>query len=155
MMVGSRSENHKITAYSCSMIVNHVGLCVSDLQPSLRFYEGLGFEHDTTRDLQPPDALTGQLLGIEPPVGLTAVYLRRDEFTLELLHYGRPDNPAPGARPMNQPGLTHLSFTVGDLDATIEQVRALGGEVVESSNIGPAVMVRDPDGQLLELLRKR
>jgi len=56
---------------------------------------------------------------------------------------------------MNQPGLTHLSFTVGDLDATIEQVRALGGEVVESSNIGPAVMVRDPDGQLLELLRKR
>lgn len=155
MMVGSRSENHKTTAYSCSMIVNHVGLCVSDLQPSLRFYEGLGFEHDTTRDLQPPDAVTGQLLGIEPPVGLTAVYLRRDEFTLELLHYRRPDNPAPGARPMNQPGLTHLSFTVGDLDATIEQVRALGGEVVESSNIGPAVMVRDPDGQLLELLRKR
>ncbi len=36
--------NHKTTAYSCSMIVNHVGLCVCDLQASLRFYEGLGLK---------------------------------------------------------------------------------------------------------------
>lgn len=137
------------------MIVNHVGLCVSDLRASQRFYEGLGFEHDAARDLQPPDAVTGRLLGIEPPVGLTAVYLRRDEFTLELLHYRRPDNPASNARPMNQPGLTHLSFSVDELDSAIEAVCALGGEVIESSNIGLAVMVRDPDGQLLELLPKR
>ncbi len=99
--------------------------------------------------------MTGQLLGIAAPVGLTALYLRRDEFTLELLHFGRADNPQPAARPMNQPGLTHLSFTIDDLEATIDRIRALGGEVVESTNIGPAVMVRDPDGQLLELLRER
>jgi hypothetical protein len=32
------------------------------------------------------------------------------------------------------------------------QVPDYGGSVIESSNIGAAVFVRDPDGQLLELL---
>jgi lactoylglutathione lyase len=36
--------------------------------------------------------------------------------------------------------------------AVLERVAEFGGEVVESSNIGAAVFVRDPDGQLLELL---
>lgn len=137
------------------MIVNHVGLCVTNLERSLRFYVALGFQHETERDLQPPDSVTGQLLGIEAPVGLTAVYLRRDEFILELLHYERPENPASTDRPMNQPGLTHLSFGVDDIESTMEQVRSHGGQVLESSNVGLAVMVRDPDGQLLELLPKR
>jgi hypothetical protein len=32
------------------------------------------------------------------------------------------------------------------------RVRAYGGEVVDGSNIGAAVFIRDPDGQLVELL---
>ena len=53
---------------------------------------------------------------------------------------------------MNEPGLTHLSLSVDDVDAVCARVPEYGGEVVESSNIGAAVFVRDPDGQLLELL---
>ena len=80
----------------------------------------------------------------------TAVYLRRGDFQLELLAYDRPGNPAYRRREMNEPGLTHLSFSVDDLDAAVDRVAALGGEVV--TRLPVAAMVRDPDGQLLELL---
>lgn len=131
-------------------VVNHVGLCVTDLGRSRRFYEALGFTFD--RDLRPPDGPTGRLLGIPEPVGLTAVYLTMGGFVLELLHYERDGNPPASARVLNEPGLTHLSIGVDDLRAALDVVRAHGGDVVESSDIGLAVMVRDPDGQLLELL---
>jgi lactoylglutathione lyase len=135
-------------------LANHVGLCVTDLERSRRFYEdALGFTFQ--RDLQPPDGLTGQLLEVKAPVGLTAVYLTMGEFVLELLHFGRPGNPPFRNRPMNEPGLTHLSITTPDLHGTLDKVRACGGEVVEATDIGLAVMVRDPDGQLIELLPAR
>ncbi len=53
---------------------------------------------------------------------------------------------------MNEPGLTHVSLSVDDIDEVCARVPAYGGEVVESSNIGAAVFIRDPDGQLVELL---
>jgi catechol 2,3-dioxygenase-like lactoylglutathione lyase family enzyme len=134
---------------------NHVGTCVTDLGRSLRFYEWLGFEHLAERDITPPDTATSRLLDIEPPVGLTAVYLRLDGFVLELLHYDRPLNPPAVVRAMNEPGLTHLSLTVDDLAGALQQVESHGGAIVESSSIGIAVMIRDPDGQLIELIAKR
>jgi lactoylglutathione lyase len=56
-------------------------------------------------------------------------------------------------RTMNEPGLTHLSISVDDIAATCVKVVELGGEVLADTNYGGmAVFVRDPDGQLLELL---
>ena len=137
-----------------SAVVTHVGLCVEDLERARRFYtEALGFTFAS--DLKPADDATGKLLGIDPPVGLTAVYLTLGTFTLELLHYDRTGNPDFRPRVMNEPGLTHLSITADDLPGTVERVREHGGEVIESSNLGVAVLVRDPDGQIVELLAKR
>ncbi len=53
------------------------------------------------------------------------------------------------------PGITvdHAGLCVTDLDAILSLVPAFGGQVLEESNVGVAVMVRDPDGQLLELVR--
>lgn len=131
-------------------VVNHVGLCVNDLDRSKEFYGGLlGFTVD--RELTVPDRASGYLLSVEAPVGLTAVYLQRGPFTLELLHFDRPGNPVADDRPFNQPGLTHLSFSVDDLDAAVALVPELGGETVTVIP-GMAAIVRDPDGQLLELL---
>jgi catechol 2,3-dioxygenase-like lactoylglutathione lyase family enzyme len=53
---------------------------------------------------------------------------------------------------MNEPGLTHLSISVDDVRATAEKVAACGGTIIEESDVGAAIFVRDPDGQLLELL---
>lgn len=134
---------------------NHVGHCVSDLDRSVRFYsELLGFEVE--RRLDVPDVPADRLLRIEAPLGVTAVYLRRDAFVLELLHFARAGNPAPDrVRVMNEPGLTHLSFTVADLPATLARVEELGGSVLADTDVKAAVFLRDPDGQLVELLAGR
>jgi len=130
---------------------NHVGQCVTDLERAKRFYtEVLGFVLE--REIQPPDDLSARLLGLAPPLGMTASYLRRDGFVLELLHYAqRPAQPVRG-RTMDEPGLTHVSVSVADLATTLVRVVEHGGEVLEGTNIGFGVFVRDPDGQLVELL---
>ena len=67
---------------------NHVGQCVTDLARARRFYEQLlGFTFE--REIKPPDEPSDRLLRLEPPVGMTAVYLRRDGLVLELLHFDR------------------------------------------------------------------
>ncbi len=131
---------------------NHLGHCVTDLDRSRRFYEEvLGFTFQ--RDLVVPDGPAAQLLQVEPPVGMTAVYLERDGFVLELLHFDRPGNDPQRERSFTEPGLTHLSFSVDDIASTAARVADLGGEVLTDTDMGGhAIMIRDPDGQLLELL---
>ncbi len=133
-------------------VFNHVGHCVSDVAVSRRFYEELlGFTHQ--RDLPVPDAPASKLLRVPEPVGMTAVYLERDGFVLELLHFERDGNAPQRERSFTEPGLTHLSFSVDDIPATCARVAELGGEVLADTDMGGvAVMIRDPDGQLVELL---
>jgi lactoylglutathione lyase len=133
-------------------VVNHVGLCVADVARSRRFYEEvLGFEF--WREIEPPDEMTAKLIDLQPPLGVKAVYLRRDGFILELIHYADAGAHAPGAtRVMNELGLTHVSVSVDDIDATAAKAVDYGGSVLERTYVGAAVMIRDPDGQLLELL---
>ena len=58
---------------------------------------------------------------------------------------------------MNQHGLTHLSFRVGDMDAVLAALRAAGERVLEDTILrfpefqSAACFVVDPDGQLIEL----
>lgn len=131
---------------------NHVGHCVTDLARSRRFYEEvLGFAH--RRDLPVPDEPASRLLRVPAPVGMTAVYLEREGFVLELLHFDRAGNSPRRERDFTEPGLTHLSFSVDDIAASCERVAELGGEVLTDTDMGGrAIMVRDPDGQLIELL---
>jgi lactoylglutathione lyase len=133
-------------------VVNHLGLCVTDLARSRRFYEVvLGFDWD--RDLEVPDQPSSKLLQVPEPVGMTACYLTRDGFVLELLHFDREGNAPARDRSFTEPGLTHLSFSVDDIAATCQLVTEHGGEVLPETDLGGlAIMVRDPDGQLLELL---
>ncbi|MCU1353776.1 MAG: Glyoxalase/bleomycin resistance protein/dioxygenase [Acidimicrobiales bacterium] len=134
------------------MRVNHVGHCVRDLDVARRFYvELLGFT--VRNEITVPDQAATKLLRVPEPVGLSACYLVLDGFVLELLHFARPGNAARRDRDLTEPGLTHLSFGVDDLDATCGRVAELGGEVLADTAVGGmAVMIRDPDGQLLELL---
>jgi lactoylglutathione lyase len=130
-------------------VFNHVGQCVADLDRSIAFYTGLlGFEVDRTFDVPDPAAVA--LLGVPAPVNCRAVYLRRGDFQLELMRFDREGNPGFTERVFNEPGLTHLSVSVDDLDAVRASVADLGGTIV--SDLGVALLVRDPDGQLLELL---
>ena len=53
---------------------------------------------------------------------------------------------------MDQMGLTHISFSVSDLGGVLQQVEEFGGAVVDATVSEGMAMIRDPDGQLLELL---
>ncbi len=131
-------------------VFNHVGHCVTDLDRAQRFYvDLLGFTLD--RSLKPPDDPSAKLLRLEPPLGMEARYLSRDGFVLELMAFSRPGTPR-AERVVDQPGLTHMSFCVDDVAATVARVPDYGGEVLSDTDIGAAIFIRDPDGQLIELL---
>lgn len=133
------------------IVFNHVGLCVSDTARSRRFYEGLlGFEF--WWQLEPPDEGTGKLLQLNQPVGLRATYLVSDGVVLELLAYSHRSLQAGPSRVMDQLGLTHLSLSVSDLADVLAKVESYGGSVVDGTVSDQSAMIRDPDGQLLELL---
>ena len=135
------------------MAFNHVGQCVTDLERSKRFYcELLGFACD--REINPPDDLSAKLMGLTPPLGDDR---RRTSCATascsSCCTSPRPDRRSrPQPRAMNEPGLTHISLSVDDLDGVLARVAEFGGEVIADTNIGGGVFIKDPDGQLVELL---
>ena len=132
-------------------VFNHVGLCVADRERSRLFYEGLlGFRF--WWEIDPPDDLTAKLVGLPEPLGTHATYLVRDGFVLELIDFSKRDVHAGPERVMDQVGLTHISFSVSDLPGVLARVVEFGGSVVAESVTEGSAMIRDPDGQLLELL---
>ena len=137
--------------------LTHVGICVSDMERALRFYRDLlGFrsEHDLHVEGEPSDTLL-RLRGVK----LDAAYLMRDGVRIELLRFASPPAPPARTRAMHERGLTHLSFRVADLDATLAALRAAGERVLEETIIrmpafqAAACFVVDPDGQLIELVQ--
>jgi catechol 2,3-dioxygenase-like lactoylglutathione lyase family enzyme len=137
--------------------LTHIGIGVSDLERSLRFYRdllGFTWEHQLDVEGEPTDTLL-RLRGTK----LHAEYLSRDGVRIELLHFGSPTPPARRERAMNEHGLTHLSFRVTDLDAVVEGLRQAGERVLDETIIrfpewqSAACFVVDPDGQLIELVQ--
>jgi glyoxylase I family protein len=137
---------------------SHFGICVSDLNRSLRFYcDALGFEKAESHEIGREFAALMDF----PDVVLTSQFIRKDTTSIELLAF---TEPAPFGererRAVNQLGLTHLSFRVGDLDATAAKVVELGGAIVESSrttiDLGETPLrflyCTDPDGVRVELM---
>ncbi|MGV0644202.1 VOC family protein [Mycolicibacterium sp. XJ2546] len=135
------------------MDVSHVGVRVRDLDNSLTFYRALGFAE--VKRLTVPDEMAAGLLGLAPPIGFAAVYLRNGGVILQLLTFSGYPAPEEAERGMVGAGLTHVSIAVDDIAAAQAAVQAAGGTVVADPGGGFACMVRDPDGQLLELVHSR
>ena len=118
----------------------------------MRFYrEVFGFQF--WYQVSPDDGAVAKLCSLQPPLSVTAYYLTLDGLVMELIHYaGEGATSAYRPRTMNEPGLTHLSISVDDVHATARKAVEYGGQILEESDIGLGLMIRDPDGQLLELL---
>ncbi len=137
---------------------SHFGICVSDLERSLRFYcEALGFEKAESHAIGSEFA---QLMEF-PDVAVTSQFIRRGPTAIELLAFAEPAPFGPRERrAVNQLGLTHLSFRVRDVEGTMARIVELGGTVVKSSRTtidlgGTAlefVYCTDPDGVRVELM---
>ncbi|MCV7425222.1 VOC family protein [Mycobacterium montefiorense] len=130
---------------------NHVGLCVADTERSRRFYENvLGFQF--WWELEPSDNLTAQVVQLPEPLGVKATYLVRDGLVLELIDYSQRQVHAGPTRVMDEVGLTHISLSVSDLGAVLAKVAKCGGSVVEEAVSEAMAIIRDPDGQMIELV---
>jgi catechol 2,3-dioxygenase-like lactoylglutathione lyase family enzyme len=141
------------------LLPSHVGLCVSDLKASMRFYrDGLGFDVSDGYDL---DSTTvpglDAALEVPSPAVLRSQMIVLDGLKIELLHYTSPAvDGTPSAR-RNQRGLTHLSFWVDDVDAAVERLVRCGGTLVADTRQSPGVelvFVADPDGTRVELMQR-
>ncbi len=137
---------------------SHLGICVSDLERSVRFYcEGLGFEPVASHRVGGEFAALMEVEGVE----LESRMLSRDGVTIELLGYLSPEAMGDRTRrPMNQLGLTHLSLRVDDVDGLSAVIEELGGTVVPSTRTTfelPGTRLdflycTDPDGVRIELM---
>ena len=137
--------------------LTHIGICVSDLERSLRFYRDLlGFKYISELEVagEPSDTLL-ELRDVK----LRAVYLERDGTRIELLHYTSPGSEGDGApTPMNRLGLTHLSLRVDDLEGLLKQLEKAGVRSLKATNVynprfqAGAIFITDPDGTRIELV---
>ncbi|MET0758000.1 MAG: VOC family protein [Mycobacterium sp.] len=137
----------------------HAGLCVSNLENSLRFYtDGLGFVVAETFTAGDEVAPLGE---ITSGAKMTSQTIVKDGVRLELLWWPEPGCVGTPSTPRNQLGLTHLSFVVDDIADTEARLVALGAEVIEStrsridtgSGAVDLVFLTDPDGTRIEIVK--
>lgn len=114
-----------------TIIPHHIGICVTDLDRSLRFWcEGLGFE---TTMVPPVGSEWSDALEIGGEVEFTAHFITKGGFTFELLHFKTPQPHGNASATRNQIGFTHLAVDVDDLEQTIAKLEALGGTLIKST----------------------
>lgn len=142
--------------------VSHFGLCVSDVDASLRFYcDGLGFSRGETFEVgdECRDALE-----VDGEVALRSEFIERDGFAIELLGFASPGAQGEPSRRRNQRGLTHLALYVEDLETVADRLVSLGGSRLDATRTSlpeedgsslEILFVADPDGTRVELLENR
>jgi catechol 2,3-dioxygenase-like lactoylglutathione lyase family enzyme len=135
--------------------VSHIGICVSDLERSLRFYcDGLGFSIGEAHAIGNEFA---DALEVPGQVDLTSQFIRIEGLSIELLRYRSPGAQGHPSESRNQLGLTHLSFVVADLDASVNRLVECGGTLLGATRTKQEgielLFVSDPDGVRVELMQ--
>lgn len=141
--------------------ISHFGVCVSDMDRSLRFYrDALGFTV-AGKQLELVNQC-GNVMGMEH-FSLMSQFLSLGPVTIELLWFRESRNAqrAENLRPMNHTGLTHLALSVEDIDAVARAVESHGGHIhpaTRGSLVTPEGVVdllycSDPDHTRIELIR--
>ena len=118
--------------------VHHVSFAVADLERARRFYEGL--------------------LGLEeierPDLGLGGVWYRTGGVEVHLIV--APPGVDVGTRPADTtPLANHHAFAIEDYGKALEELEASGVEVLRTSPRVGQMWIRDPDGNVIELIAPR
>jgi catechol 2,3-dioxygenase-like lactoylglutathione lyase family enzyme len=136
---------------------SHVGICVSDIDRSMRFYcEGLGFEPAERYELD-SDEMPGldRSLEVEGPIKVISQMLQSGPMKVELLAYpGRSAQGTP-SESRGKLGLTHLSFNVEKVDSAAARLVLHGGSILEQTRSDAGIVLlflTDPDGTRIELM---
>lgn len=132
--------------------IRHVGIVVSDLESSLRFYADLLGLKIVKKEFETGNYLE-KMLGI-PHVAVTTV---KFEEGLELLHYTRPSRIPNNRKAINQIGLSHIALTVQNLPDLFNRLHDSGilfqSEPINSGKVRVCFCF-DPDYNPIELVEE-
>jgi catechol 2,3-dioxygenase-like lactoylglutathione lyase family enzyme len=111
---------------------------VADVEAALGFYTRLGFE-------------------VEQQFGPAMAMVRREDLTLWLAGpTASASRPMPDGRQPEPGGWNRLVLTVGDLPATVDELRAEGVPFRNDIVTGPGgrqILCEDPSGNVVELFQ--
>jgi catechol 2,3-dioxygenase-like lactoylglutathione lyase family enzyme len=115
--------------------IHHVSFAVRDLERSRRFYEGVLELEAIPR----------------PELGVAGMWYRAGASEVHLIE--TPPGADVGAAPGRlSPLANHSAFAIADYGATLARLKARGVEVLETNPERGQLWVRDPDGNVLELI---
>ena len=128
------------------MKLHHLGLAVDDLAAAIGLYE---------------KTLGADLEGRGETAVMSYGLLRLEGAALELMHSGDPESAVGKFLARRGPGVHHVAFEVGDLDAELERLRALGCEMAGDVRHGvhgtrvAFIHPRSMGGVLTELVERK
>ena len=134
----------------------HVGITVSDLDASVKFYEEVfGF---TCRDRHTFDeefiSRCPDLYKLSGTIANAAFIQASNGIVLELFQF-IPSLPDDGRFAWNRTGITHIAFTIENLPEFAKRMMAKNVrfcmDVLEKQDGSHWVFVQDPDGNLIEV----
>jgi len=131
---------------------SHLGVCVTDMERSLRFYrDGLGCAVGPRYEIDTPISETSG------DVRLVSQFVHNGDMRIELLAFASPKPIGTPSSKRYQLGLTHLSFVVDDIDTAAAHLVAHGGTIVEGTRSVQEgkvhiIFIADPDGTRIELM---
>lgn len=137
--------------------VRHCGIVVSDMERSLRFYRDLlGLK--VVRTMDESGKYIDDMLSLQN-VRVTTVKISADSgpTLVELLEFKSPPRQPRGDNDPCSIGLSHIAFTVDNLDAVYHRLSRAGVRFNAPPQLSPDGYVKvtfcqDPDGTLVELV---
>lgn len=116
--------------------LHHVSFTVSDVEASRRFY--------------------GELLGLDeiprPDFGFPGAWFQTGDVQVHLI-VPPPGAPKDAPPPRLSPVAGHAAFEIDDYTAVRDALRERGVELLETGPEVGQLFVRDPDGNVIELIR--
>jgi catechol 2,3-dioxygenase-like lactoylglutathione lyase family enzyme len=136
--------------------IHHTAISTGDLDRLIRFYRDLlGFEVEREFSWDKGIEIADKITGLKDSSSKAAM-LKLGDFRLELFQFS---SPVPKVSDINRPvcdhGLTHLAFTVSDLDAEYERLLSSGMIFhcpPQDAVTAKVTYGRDPDGNVVELM---
>jgi len=136
--------------------IRHTGIVVSNLDQALRFYvDLLGLK--VTRRMDESGKYLDNISALKNVMVTTVKMAAEDGNLIELLYYHSPPRKTAVDREICQTGISHIAFTVQDVDAEYERLSKAGVPFNSSPQQSPdgyakVAFCRDPDGNFIELV---
>ena len=137
--------------------IHHAAVSTGNINRMIEFYRDLlGFEVEQEFNWDKGSEVADTITGLKDSAAKAAMLLLGD-FRVELFEFSSPaPRSMPPGRPVCDHGITHLAFTVADIDAEYERLKSSGMVFhCPPQSMGPNSRVtygRDPDGNVIELM---